>query len=88
MLKNHQPSQLSLGIIGVRLCALFVLLSVTACQSIGYEECSLLLPALTAPTPFESQPIADGPVLLRTDLTLRKVLEVGASNIRLVTQPC
>jgi glucose/arabinose dehydrogenase len=43
--------------------------------------------SLTTPTPFENQPIADGPVLLRSDITLRKVLEVGAGSIRLVRNP-
>ena len=43
--------------------------------------------SLTTPTPFESQPIADGPILLRSDITLRKVLEVGAGSIRLVRNP-
>src|SRR5688500_14893832 len=81
MLEYHQPSRRSLGIIMVRLCALLVLFSSTACQSLP------MVSAPTTPTPFESQPIADGPVLLRADLTLRKVLEAGANNIRLVRNP-
>src|SRR5688500_5345012 len=88
MLKYHQPSQISLGIIRVRLCALFVLLSLTACQSSPLVSAPTTpTTPLATPTPFESQPVADGPVLLRADLTLRKVLEVGANNIRLVRNP-
>lgn len=86
MLKYHQPSQISLRIMGVRLCALFVLLGLTACQSLPTASAPAAS-SLTTPTPYESQPLADGPVLLRADLTLRKVLEVGASNIRLVRNP-
>ena len=100
MFQNHQPSQVTLGIIGVRLCVLFVLLGVTACQSSapagtpaagpGAPTASESAPAASSiptPTPFESQPIADGPVLLRTDISLRKVIEVGPNNIRLVRNP-
>jgi glucose/arabinose dehydrogenase len=98
MLKFHQPSQTSLGIMGVRLCVLFVLLGLTACQSspmVSVPTASSPTASAPAtatsspatPTPFESQPIADGPVLLRAGLTLRKVLEVGANNIRLVRNP-
>lgn len=91
MLKYHQPSQISLGMMGVRLCVLFVLLGLTACQSslTASAPTASAPPASspTAPTPFESQPIADGPVLLRAGLTLRKVLEVGPNNIRLVRNP-
>ena len=87
MFKNHQPSQLTLRIIGVRLCALFVLLGLTACQSSLTASAPPVSSPTTAPTPFESQPIADGPVLLRTGITLRKVIEVGANNIRLVRNP-
>jgi len=88
MLKFHQPFQISLGIMGVRLCALFVLVGLTACQSSPTASApAAATSAPIAPTPFESQPIADGPVLLRADLTLRKVLEVGANNIRLVRNP-
>ena len=98
MLKYHQPSQISLKIMGVRLCVLFVLLGLTACQSLpmvsaptaSSPTASALATATSSPvppTPFESQPIADGPVLLRAGLTLRKVLETGANNIRLVRNP-
>jgi glucose/arabinose dehydrogenase len=98
MLKFHQSSQTSLGIMGVRWCVLFVLLGLTACQSspmLGAPTASSPTTSAPAtatsspatPTPFESQPIANGPVLLRAGLTLRKVLEVGANNIRLVRNP-
>ena len=91
MFKYHQPSQISLRLMGVRLCVLFVLLGLTACQSSPMvstpTESAPATSSLAPATPFESQPIADGPVLLRADLTLRKVLEVGANNIRLVRNP-
>src|SRR5258705_452458 len=98
MLKSHQPSQISLGIMGLRLCVLFVLLGVTACQTSPMVSApaassptasapATATNAPATPTPFESQPVADGPVLLRAGLTLRKVLEVGANNIRLVRNP-
>jgi glucose/arabinose dehydrogenase len=93
MLKFHQPSQTSLGIMGVRWCALFVLLGLTACQSAPTASSPTTSAPATptsspvTPTPFESQPIANGPVLLRAGLTIRKVLEVGANNIRLVRNP-
>jgi len=83
VLKNHQSSQITMGIIGVRLCALFVLLGVTACQSPPTTSA----PSLDAPSPVESQPMADGPVLLGAGITLRKVIEVGPGNIRLVRNP-
>src|SRR5581483_2819284 len=41
----------------------------------------------TPRTPVELQPIAGGPVLLRDDITLRKVLVVGGGNIRLARNP-
>ena len=47
-------------------------------------------PASTlAPTPpaFEAQPIPNGPVLLRDDLTLRQVLEAGGGTVKLVLNP-
>lgn len=49
-------------------------------------------PATTAPTNtprviVTSQPIENGPVLLRSDITLRKVANLGGGNIRLVQNP-
>ena len=35
----------------------------------------------------ESQPISDGPVLLRNDIALRKVVDVGGASIRLAWHP-
>ena len=98
MLKFHQPSQTSLGIMGMSCCVLFILLGLTACQSSPMLSAPTTSSPTTSapatatsspatPTPFERQPIANGPVLLRAGLTLRKVLEVGANNIRLVRNP-
>jgi glucose/arabinose dehydrogenase len=42
-------------------------------------------PGLT-PT-VESQPIAGGPVLLRADMTLREVVDVGSGGVKLVLNP-
>lgn len=41
----------------------------------------------TARTVTETQPIPNGPILLRSGLQLRKVAEVGTGNIRLVHNP-
>ena len=86
MLKNRHPAKITPGIKGLHLFALCILLGLTACQS-SPTASTPTASSLITPTPFEAQPIADGPVLLRADLTLRKVLEVGANNIRLVHNP-
>ena len=86
MLKNRHPAKITPGIKGLHLFALCILLGLTACQpspTVSTPTASSLI----TPTPFEDQPIADGPVLLRTGITLRKVIEVGANNIRLVRNP-
>lgn len=41
----------------------------------------------TARTVIEIQPIPNGPILLRSGLQLRKVVEVGTGNIRLGHNP-
>lgn len=43
-------------------------------------------PVPTEPA-FESQPIAGGPVVLRDDISLRKVLEAGVGGVKLVLNP-
>ena len=88
MLNNRHPAKITPGIKGLHLFALCILLSLTACQSSPIASVpATATSSLATPTPFESQPIADGPILLRADLTLRKLLEVGANNIRLVRNP-
>src|SRR6185436_9108414 len=91
MFENRQPSQITLEIISVRLCILFVLMGLTACQASPTSSIpaasTVLPPTETQPAPFTTQPIAGGPVLLRADITLRKVMEVGANNIRIVRNP-
>ncbi len=70
---------------GARLLTLGALVFVTSCQS-----ALTATPLANVPTRqpvVESQPIAGGPVLLREGLTLRKVMETGAGNNRLVQDP-
>jgi hypothetical protein len=45
--------------------------------------------AAAAPTEpvFENQPIEGGPILLREDITLRKVIDAGGGSIKLVLNP-
>lgn len=86
MLKNRHSAKITPGIKGLYLFTLCILLGLTACQS-SPTVSTPTASSLITPTPFESQPIADGPVLLRTGITLRKVIEVGANNIRLVRNP-
>jgi len=63
-----------------------MLLGMAACQSSPTASAPVVNPT-TVPTPFESQPIVGGPVLLQKGIGLRKVIEVGANNIRLVINP-
>ena len=99
MLRNQQPFQITRGFIATRLCAFLLLLSLAACQS-SPAATTEPLPTPTAPslstatstplpeaTPVETQPPAEGPVLLGEGLSLRKVIEVGPSFIRLVRNP-
>lgn len=91
MLKNRRTSQITRGIIVARLCTFFVLLSLAACQSSPAVTAQPSPTATATPlaeaTPFESQPIPNGPILLRADITLRKVMEIGPNNIRIVRNP-
>ena len=93
MFKNQKPSQITLGIISVHLFTFLALLDLAACQaspasSVPVTSTNTPLPPVEIqPTPFETQPIPDGPVLLDTGITLRKVMEVGPNNIRIVRNP-
>jgi len=82
MLNGQQPNQKTLGIKRVGLCALLILLSVTACQS-----APATIPSSPTPAAVETQPILNGPVSLGKGISLRKVMEVGPNNIRLVRNP-
>src|SRR5258706_9721614 len=82
MLNGQQPNQKTLGIKRVGLCALLILLSVTACQS-----APATIPSSPTPAAVESQSILNGPVSLGKGIWLRKVMEVGPNNIRLVRNP-
>ncbi len=86
MLKIHQASQMGLGITTTRLCILFVLLSVAACQSSPTANVPATSIAIS-PTLVESTPGANGPIFLQAGIALRKVMDVGANNIRLVRNP-
>lgn len=85
MTKHHKSSQTPLISIK-RLYAFLMLLSMAACQSLPTASAPAVNPT-AIPTPFESQPIVGGPVLLQKGISLRKVIEVGANNIRLVINP-
>src|SRR5258706_8561029 len=82
MLKGQQPYPITLRIMSVHMCALLVLLSVTACQS-----SPTTIPSSPTAAPVETQSILNGPVSLGKGISLRKVMEVGANNIRLVRNP-
>lgn len=86
MLRNLQASQTTPGIRARRQLAVLVLLAVGGCRSsraVGERVAG----SLQQRAAFESQPIAGGPVLLRADIALRKVMEVGPNYIRLVRNP-
>lgn len=98
MLKNHHPAEITPRIKGLHILALCILLGLAGCQSstVATAQPSTAATAtpLTEPTvveaqstPVEIQPIVGGPVLLEADITLRKVMEVGPNNIRLVRNP-
>src|SRR5881394_690751 len=67
-----------------------VVVVVSACQPSAPPP-TATVPAPTArPTPeptVEHQPIAGGPVLLRDNIELRKVIRVGSGSIRLARNP-
>ena len=68
MPKYHQLSQISLGIMGALVCALCSVQSdslLNPSPIVSAPATATSSPA--TPTPFESQPVADGPVLLRAD---------------------
>lgn len=46
-----------------------------------------LVPPTAVSAPIEFQPIEDGPILLRDDITLRRVAQVGGANIKLDLNP-
>ncbi len=73
----------------IRLCLLFALLGVSACQSTPKTETtpSTPIPAGSLLTPEKSQPIPGGPVLLYKGISLRKVLDIGPGKIRVVLNP-
>ena len=98
MLKNRRLSQMARGIIAAPLCALFLLLSLAACQSApataqpmstATAQSALIATDTTVPeaAPVETQPVVNGPVLLGEGISLRKVMEVGPNYIRLVRNP-
>ena len=98
MLRNHHPAEITPRIKELHLLALCILLGLAACQSspaaTAQPSSAATATPLTEPTaveaqstPVETQPIVGGPVLLQTGLTLRKVMEVGPNNIRIVRNP-
>lgn len=46
-----------------------------------------VIPPTSVASPVERQPIEDGPILLRDDITLRRVANIGGANIKLDRNP-
>lgn len=67
-----------------------VAMMASACQPATPPPTPTVPPPTTRPTlepPVEHQPIAGGPILLRDNIELRKVIRVGFGNIRLAHNP-